>query len=1036
MRQRIVLSVLALNANRVTSVHTLAEALWDDDPPVTARAQIQTCVSSLRKLFADAGLAGAIVTRPPGYLLEISAADLDSEAFTGLVTAARGQAEQGRLGQAAATLRDALALWRGPALADVDSDLVRRAAARFEDSRLAAIEERVRLDLALGRHEAIVGELATLVAEHPLCEQLAGYRMLALYRSGRQADALEVGRRTRARLVELAGIEPGPELQRLQHAILTRDPALDLQVTEAETVRAETVRAEPPAGNGAGSGSGGGDGRRADELAVIPRQLPASIADFTGRDADIAEIKRILGGDHKPARDGYAVRIVAISGKGGVGKSSLATRVAHELSADFPDGLLYGDLQNLDGEDAIARLQARFLRALGVSGQAIPDDEVERVELYRSLLAHKRILVVLDDVASEEQVRMLLPGSPTCAVITTSRMRLSGLSGAHWVDLDVFNAEQSMELLAKIIGPARVRAEREHAAELVLLCGGLPLALRIAGARLAARPHWSIQGLVRRLSDEANRLDELTYRGLELRFNIDVTYRGLSQLAKRLFRLFAVIRTPDFADWMAAVLLDTDLDEAAEVLEGLIDARLLDTVEYPGERVRYRLHSLIRVYAMERLMQNEDLAERDEVLRRVLSATLALAELAHREEYGGDYTVLHGRAPRWQPPRGWAGTLPAKPMDWWNAEHRWLVAAVREAAAAGLDELCWDLALTLVTMFEAKGCFDDWQETARLGLEVTERAGNRVGQAAMLYSLGTLNMFRKRLTEAHCYLTSALDIFRADGNTHGCALVLRNGAIVDGLVGDFRAMVHKYGEALELMRTVGDHMGEAQILRSLAMFWIDEGDADLAREMLEEALAICRRVNCRRGEAQVLHRFAYLHMHNGEIDLAVREFERVVRIVRNIGDRIGEVYALYGLGVGRCRQGKLSEGETDLLEALGYARMMGERLIEGQALHALGEIGLAKGEGAAGAAYLAEACRVFEELGSTLWLAKSMTLLSRHHADIGAVTEASQEAARARGLLSKVDSKEAARWLSTLDEPRSAPPSDDSVRPRADLRFA
>jgi tetratricopeptide (TPR) repeat protein len=438
---------------------------------------------------------------------------------------------------------------------------------------------------------------------------------------------------------------------------------------------------------------------------------------------------------------------------------------------------------------------------------------------------------------------------------------------------------------------------------------------------------------------------------------------------------------------------------------------------------------------MERLMQNEDLAERDSVLRRVLSATLALAELAHREEYGGDYTVLHGSAPRWQPPGGWADTLPARPMDWWNAEHRSLVVAVREAAAAGLDELCWDLALTLVTMFEANGSFDDWQETARLGLEVTERAGNRVGQAAMLYSLGTLNIFRKRLTEARRYLTSALDIFRADANTHGCALVLRNGAIIDGFVGDFRTMVEKYGEALELMRTVGDDMGEAQILRSLAMYWIDEGDTDRAREMLEEALAICRRVNCRRGEAQVLHRYAFLQMHNGQIDQAVREFERVVHIVRDIGDRIGEVYALYGLGVGRFRQGKLAEGEADLLDALASARMMGERMVEGQALHTLGEIGLAKGEGGTGEKYLTEACRVFEELGSMLSLAKSMTLLSRHHADVGALAEANEEATRARSLLSKVDSKEATRWLSMLNEPRSAPASDDSARHDADLKL-
>ncbi|HEU5470887.1 MAG TPA: BTAD domain-containing putative transcriptional regulator [Actinophytocola sp.] len=995
-RQRIVLATLALNANLVTSVHELVEALWDDSPPETARAQIQTCISSLRKLFGEHAHPGAIRTRAPGYLLEIAPTDLDSEEFTRLVAGSRGQAEQGRYADAATMLRQALELWRGPPLADIDSAAVQRGASRFEDSRLAAIEERVRLDLTLGRHEEIIGELAALVGRYPLRERLAGYRMLALYRSGRQADALEVGRLTRHRLVEELGIEPGHELQRLESAILNRDQALELE------------RVAAPAA--ASQGEPAGAPPVLPDRPVIPRQLPASIADFTGRTAQIDEIKQVLLGEQPR----YAVRIVGINGSGGVGKSSLAVRAAHEVSDAFPDGLLYGEIQNSDGADATAKLLVRFLRALGVTGQAMPNDLQERIELYRSLLADKRLLVVLDDATGEEQVQALLPGSPTCAVIATSRMRLSGLWGAHWIDVDVLDTEQSMELLARIVGDKRIRAEQSAAVDLVGLCGGLPLALRIAGARLASRPHWAIGALVRRLSDEASRLDEFSHRGLELRCNIDLTYRSLRAPVARLFRLLALVRAPDVPEWTAAALLGTSLDDAADVLESLVDARLLDLVEYSGERVRYRMHSLIRVYALERLMQTESRADREEAMGRVLGGWLALAETAHRREYGGDFTILHGTAPRWAPPGGWQTTVPDEPMGWWKTERGSLVAAVRQAAGAGLDEMCWDLALTSVTLFEAGGFFDDWRETSQLGLEVSRTAGNRLGQAAMLYSLGTLNMFQKRLAEAERFFASALDIFESGGNAHGRALVLRNIGIVAGLVGNFPVMLKNYLESIELMRTVGDRMGEAHILRDMASYWLDEGDHDTARGLLDDALAICRQVKCLRGEAQVLNRFAHLHLGTGEVELAGQEFERVGVIVRQLGDRIGEAYAWYGLGLARQAEGCLESAEPAVLEALSCAKRVGERMIEGKALYALGDIALLRGNGPTGARYLGDAGRVFERLGATLWFAKALVLQSEVHAADDPRLAAAQ-ATRARELLAGLDSAEAARWLTRLD---------------------
>lgn len=998
-RQRVILSMLAINANRVTSVDELVDALWDTSPPETARAQIQTCVSSLRKLISDAGSPGAIHTRAPGYLLAISHGDLDTEKFAILVGEARTHADDGKLAAASAKLKAALALWRGSALADVESELVSRRAAQYEDQRLAAVEERVRLDLALGAHEDIIGELAALVGRYPFRERLAGFRMLALYRSGRQADALAFARRFRASLVDELGIEPGNELQQLESAILNRDPKLDLPSADRDSAaQAERAEATP----------------MAVQRQVVPRQLPASIADFIGRDDQVDMIKRVLI-DERDALPSYAVPIVAISGRGGVGKSTLAIRAAHELVEAFPDGLLYGDLQNPGGEDLAGKVMTRFLHALGVTGTAVPEDVQERAELYRSLLADKRLLVVLDDVSDEEQVRPLLPGSPTCAVITTSRMRLSGLHAAHLIDIDVLDTGQAMNLMARIIGPRRVALENTAAVELVRLCDGLPLALRIAGERLASRPHWRLDTLVRRLENDAYRLDEFTYRGLGLRVNIDLTYRNVPAVAQRLFRLVALLRTPDIADWVAAALLNTDLPESQEVLESLVDARLLDTVEYPGERIRYRMHNLIRIYAFERAMADDAVAERDAAIARALGGWLALTEDAHRKEYGGDYTILHGCAQRWRPPTESRITWHARPIDWLDGERDSLVAAVRLAASTGMDELCWDLALTLVTLFETRGYFDDWRETTQLGLDVTESAGNTIGHAAMLYSMGTLHMFQKRLGEAEKCFTSALVIFDAEHDRHGRALVLRNAAYIDGLMGNVATMLERYDEALELMQAVGDRMGEAQVLRSIAAYWIDDGNLDLAQVLLDRALRICREVRCVRGEAQVLHRLSYLHLTMGSVDAAQQEFEQVLDMVLEIGDRIGEVYARYGLGVAYNNAGQYALAESTLTETVALARTISERLIEGQALYTLGETNLAQQHRAGARRSLTEAAAIFAELGSVLWQAKASILLAHIHAGDSEVETALAEATRAKSLLEGIDSQEAARLLAHLD---------------------
>jgi DNA-binding SARP family transcriptional activator len=994
-KEQVVLAALALNANRATAIDHLVEAVWGMDPPSSARMQIQKCVHGLRKLFNEVGQPGTIRTSPPGYLLDIPPGELDHEEFARLVGVARKQVAAGGGDDAAASLREALALWRGPALAGVRSDLVQRQAALLNDARFAAIEERVRLDLAMGRHEELVNELNGLIDSAPLRERLYGYRMLALYRSGRQAEALEVFRRARTTLIDEVGVEPGQELRDLERAILNRDPALDVTT------------------------SGSGSSRRAGEQPAgqprTPRPLPGSTADFVGREAHIAEIKSMLSGEAS-----FAVRVLVISGKGGVGKSTLALRVAHELSDAYPHGHLYADLEDPDAGERPTTLLARFLRALGVVGSAMPEGQRERAELYRSLLANKQLLVVLDGVTSEEQVIPLLPGTGACPVIATSRARLTGLPGARLIDIEVFDTNQSVELLAKIVGPERVRVERDAAAELVRLCGGLPLALRIAGGRLASRPQLRVAGLVRRLADETRRLDELSHRGLELRASIGLTYRGLPVQARRLFRLFALVPAPDFPGWTAAALLDIGQNEADDALAHLVDAHVVDMLEYPSGRIRFRLHDLIRLYAHEQLMETEPVADRRDALGRVLGAWLALAERAYRKEYGGDYSILHGSASRWHPVEEIDIDPDDDPMEWWESERRALIAGVRKAAAEGMDELCWDLACTLANLFEVKGHFDDWAETARLALEATERAGNRFGRAAALYSLGALYIYQKRLTDAEQCLADALEIFEEEGSTLGRALVLRVSASVDRMQGNIPMMLDRYERAQALMREVGDPVGEAYILRNLAKFQTDEGNLDAARVMLDEALTLCQKVNYRRGEAQTLSRFAGLHLVTGNTALARQEFQRVLRIVRDIGDRTGEAHALYGLGLIRRQEGKLDSAETTLVHALTLSLQVGERLIEAQARYALGGIQLARGNNPVAETHLEKARDHFADLGTTMWQAKTLLLLSEVHVDDDHLATASREIDEAARLLAPIDSKEAARLRGQLEETRSA----------------
>ena len=592
---RTVLATLLLARGRVVLDSRIATMLWGEAPPATADAQIRTYISRLR---GKLGRGVDILRQHPGYLLPIRPEQLDVAEFERLTALGRAELAAGRHDAALRVLRSALNTWRGPALTGVTEFLGEAEQLRLEEARLAVLSDRIGLELALGQHNDLVAELTGLVMAHPLQEGLRAHLMTTLHRCGRRADALSVYHDYRCTLAEELGIDPGRELQNLYQTVLADDATLDLPV----------VRQDGPLGSVA---------RAAAE--ARPAQLPSDIADFTGRRKEVSQLVALLSS--RPEREGHRVGCV-LGGMAGVGKTALAVHVAHRVRKHYPNGQIYIDLRGYGPSptkpnDALLVI----LRALGVDRAAIPPTLAERVTLYRSQLSGRRVLVVLDNAATEQRVRPLLPDSPGCSALVTGRALLGGLEGMPLIDLGVLAESEALELLARISGLMRVSAEDEGARRIVRLCGYLPLGMRIAGARLAVKPHWSLMHLANLLSGQQRRLDELRIADLEVRASVALSVHGLGKPARRAFRLLALLDLPRFAVWTAAVLLDVTVAVARDLVEHLVDNRLLEIDWVEGtDHVRYSYHDLVRLVALELAAEEETAHERYAALDRALGA--------------------------------------------------------------------------------------------------------------------------------------------------------------------------------------------------------------------------------------------------------------------------------------------------------------------------------------------------------------------------------------------------------------------------------
>jgi DNA-binding SARP family transcriptional activator/tetratricopeptide (TPR) repeat protein len=878
LRQQCVLVSLLADANQPVPAEALLDRAWGGRAPRRGRATVHSYVSRLRKILAPTAEAG-IVRRPGGYVLTVDPMAVDLYCFGSLVERARAVGDDEHAGE---LLVQALGLWRGEAFPALDTPWLNALRETLNRQRIGAELDRYDVALRRGQHARLLDELSAAVTKDPWDERLAGQLMLALYRCGRQASAIALYHRLRRGLAEELGADPGPPLQRLHQQILTADPAVAAP-NPASATSSAGVRM-PAAADTSGA-------------AAAPRQLPASPGSFTGRGTELTELSRHL---HESAGAATVV-ISAIGGIGGIGKTWLALRWAHANVERFPDGQLYVNLRGFDpaGDPVPWPVAVRgFLDALGVDPGRVPADPQAQVGLYRSLVAGRRMLVVLDNARDTETVAQLLPGTGGSAVLVTSRHQLPGLvtgHGARPMALDLLPDSEARELLARQLGAARITAEPDTITELVRHCAGLPLALGIVAARAVLQPGRPLADLAAQLRTAGTRLDALDAGELSanLRAVLSCSVAALAPVTAEVFALVGLAPGPDIGLAAAASLVGRPAEETRGLLKQLLTANLVQ--EHAGGR--YRMHDLVRLYAVE--LAGHD--RRTDPADPARAALLRLFDHYLHTAYAGALLLSPQRDPL-NLAESVPGVAAQKLVDldealaWFTAEYPVLLAAIRHAGAAGFNRHAYQLPWTLATFFDRQGHWDDWVTVQRAAVEAARRTADRPAQAQAHRLLANAYSNLRRYVETHANLRHALGRFEELGDDAGCAHVHLDIALLFDRQGQpAQALPHAL-RSLELYRVAGTGLQQAVALNAIGWYHSQLGEHRDAVGYCEQALALSAEAGSQYGQANTWDSLGYAHHHLGEHRRAAACYTEALALFRAIGDRHAEGIVLAHLG--------------------------------------------------------------------------------------------------------------------------------------------
>jgi DNA-binding SARP family transcriptional activator/tetratricopeptide (TPR) repeat protein len=895
-RQRAVLAALAVDVGQPVSADKLIDRVWGETSPSRARHVLFVYLSRLRAVLrripsADEAWA-AIERRSGGYVLQIDPASVDLHRFRELLRLA--QTPSHNTEQRRALLGDALALWRGDPLADVPGGWAAGVRQGLAQQRIDTVTEWATASVLLGEAATAIQPMLELITEEPFNEYLVAILMRALHSHGRTGDALRVYAATRDRLVTELGIDPGPELQKVHLEILRGTPSPPAQPSTPATL----------------------------VLEPRPAQLPPDIRWFIGRRSEILAMDRLLAG--APGHP-VAVNVAVVSGTAGVGKSALAVHWAHRVADKFPDGQLYINLRGFDADGpAMTPHQAvrTVLDALHVPADQVPRNPDAQIGLYRSLLAGRRMLVVLDNASDAEQVRPLLPGASRCHVVVTSRNKLSGLvviESAHPVVLDLLTPAETWRLFTRRLGVDRVRAEPSAVEQIIARCARLPLALAIVAARAATRPAVSLKVLADELGRAPHELDAFSDgdQTIDLRSVFFWSYRGLASAAARLFRLLGLHPGPSANIDAITSLAGLPPEQIQPLLNDLIHANLVAEI---ADR-RYSLHDLLRAYAAELVQAEECHVQRDPAVKRLLDHYLHTA-------YRADRHVRPGRqrlelAP--PPPDVQVGPITGAQgaNAWFITEHQVLLRVLDQAAATGADERLWRLAWTLENFFEGQGHWYDWMNTQRAALAAARRLGDHVARAHAHRGLALAVARLGRHAEAQDHLDAALGLFADLGDTIGQAHTHRNLAYLLEREGRPQEALQQAQHALRLFEATGDQEGRARALNMVGWYHAKTGDFRRALDYCERALPLLRRLGNRAAEGHTADSIGFALYHLGYHERALTHFHRALRLFKETKNRHPQADTLAHLAAVHDAMGNASAAHKALQQALRLLEELG-----------------------------------------------------------------------------------------------------------------